>query len=257
MYETIDRLLAGPPPGASESELVDWISRLEEVKCAAEAVQAQAAVRLEEAVRARQVEAGVPARRLGEGVASQVALARRVSPEKGAKLLGLAKILIAEMPHTFALMKTGLFSQWQATILARETAYLSVEDRRVIDHELCATGPGGEPARAVSMGLRQLENAAQKLAITLDQASVVARAANAEKDRRVSLRPAPDTMTWLGALLPVKDGVAVYAALDQAAKAAHAAGDERSRGQVWPTSSSTASPAAAPPMRSLASRSRS
>ncbi len=82
------------------------------------------------------------------------------------------------------------------------------------------------------MGLRQLENAAKKLAITLDQASVVARAANAAKDRRVSLRPAPDTMTWLGALLPVKDGVAVFAALDQAAKTAAAAGDERSRGQV-------------------------
>jgi hypothetical protein len=39
-------------------------------------------------------------------------------------------------------------------------------------------------------------------------------------------------MTWLGALLPVKDGVAVFAALDQAARAAHAAGDERTRGQV-------------------------
>ncbi|EGD43892.1 putative HNH endonuclease domain protein [Nocardioidaceae bacterium Broad-1] len=232
MYETIDRLLDGPPPGASERELVDWIARLEEVKCTAEAVQAEAAVRLEEAARTRQLEAGVAARKLGEGVASQIALARRVSPARGAKLLGLAKILITEMPHTFGLMKAGLFSQWQATILARETACLSREDRRVIDYELCATGPAGEPARAVVMGLRQLENAAKKLAITLDQASVVARAANAEKDRRVSLRPAPDTMTWLGALLPVKDGVAVFAALDQAANAARAAGDERSRGQV-------------------------
>ncbi|MFJ9392785.1 DUF222 domain-containing protein, partial [Nocardioides sp. NPDC101246] len=176
--------------------------------------------------------AGVPVRKQGEGVASQVALARRVSPEKGAKMLGLAKILIAEMPHTFALMKAGLFSQWQATILARETACLSVEDRRIIDHRLCAFGPDGEAPKVVSMGLRQLENTAKKLAISLDQASVVARAANAVKDRRVSLRPAPDTMTWLGALLPVKDGVAVFAALDQAAKAAHAAGDERTRGQV-------------------------
>ncbi|MEU0265728.1 DUF222 domain-containing protein [Nocardioides sp. NPDC006303] len=232
MYETIDRLLTGPPPGASESELVDWISRLEEIKCTAEAVQAEAAVRLDESVRARQSEAGIPARRLGEGVASQIALARRVSPEKGAKLLGLAKILTAEMPHTFALMKAGLFSQWQATILARETACLSLDDRRVIDYELCATGPDAQPAKAVSMGLRQLENAAKKLAITLDQASVVSRAANATQDRRVSLRPAPDTMTWLGALLPVKDGVAVFAALDQAARAAHAAGDERTRTQV-------------------------
>ncbi|MBG6095690.1 HNH endonuclease [Nocardioides luteus] len=232
MYETVDRLLDGPPPGASERELVDWIVRLEQVKCTAEAVQAEAAVRLEEAARVRQAEAGVPARKLGEGVASQIALARRVSPAKGAKLLGLAKILITEMPHTFALMKAGSFSQWQATILARETACLSREDRRVIDYELCATGPAGEPARAVAMGLRQLENAAKKLAITLDQAAVVSRAANAEKDRRVSLRPAPDTMTWLGALLPIKDGVAVFAALDQAANAARAAGDERSRGQV-------------------------
>ncbi|GGR72603.1 hypothetical protein J2S40_002725 [Nocardioides luteus] len=39
-------------------------------------------------------------------------------------------------------------------------------------------------------------------------------------------------MTWLGALLPVKDGVAVFAALDQAAKTAQAAGDQRTRGQV-------------------------
>ncbi|SDL36688.1 HNH endonuclease [Nocardioides sp. YR527] len=232
MYETIDHLLDGPPPGASEGELVDWISRLEQVKCTAEAVQAQAAVRLDEAVRERHSAAGVPARKLGEGVASQVALARRVSPERGAKLLGLAKILIAEMPHTFALMKAGLFSQWQATILARETACLSVENRRVIDHRLCALGPDGEAPKVVVMGLRQLENAAKKLAITLDQDSVVARAANAVKDRRVSLRPAPDTMTWLGALLPVKDGVAVFAALDQAANAARAAGDERTRGQV-------------------------
>ncbi|MER7555416.1 DUF222 domain-containing protein [Nocardioides sp. NPDC126508] len=232
MNETLDHLLAGPPPGASEHELVDWIARLEAVKCTAEAVQAEAAVRLEEAARVRQAQAGVPARKLGEGGASQIALARRVSPDRGAKLLGLATILIAEMPHTFALMKAGLFSQWQATILARETACLSRENRRVIDDRLCATGPNGEPAKAVAMGLRQLENAAKKLAITLDQESVVARAANAEKDRRVSLRPAPDTMTWLGALLPVKDGVAVFAALDQAANAARAAGDERTRGQV-------------------------
>ncbi|MFE6507679.1 DUF222 domain-containing protein [Nocardioides sp. NPDC057767] len=232
MYEAIDRLLDGPPPGASEGELVDWIARLETVKCRAGAVQAEASVRLEEAARARQSAAGVPARKLGEGVASQVALARRVAPAKGAKLLGLAKVLIAEMPHTFALMKAGLFSQWQATILARETACLSLEDRRVIDHELCATGSDGQSVKAVSMGLRQLENAAKKLAIALDQASVVERAANAAKDRRVSFRPAPDTMIWLGALLPVKDGVAVFAALDQAANAARAAGDERSRGQV-------------------------
>ncbi|GGR52003.1 hypothetical protein J2S40_000607 [Nocardioides luteus] len=232
MNETPDQLLTGPPPGASEAELIDWITGLENLKCRAEALQAEASVRLDETTRTRHVEAGVPARKVGDGVASQIALARRVSPAKGAKLLGLAKILITEMPHTFALMKAGMFSQWQATILARETACLSREDRGVIDHELCAVSSHGETPKVVTMGLRQLENTAKKLAITLDQESVVARAASAEKDRRVSLRPAPDTMTWLGALLPVKDGVAVFAALDQAAKAAQAVGDQRTRGQV-------------------------
>ncbi|GLJ67578.1 hypothetical protein J2S40_000230 [Nocardioides luteus] len=232
MNETPDQLLTGPPPGASEGELVDWIAGLENLKCRAEAIQAEAAVRLDEATRTRHAEAGVPAQKVGDGVASQIALARRISPAKGAKLLGLAKILIGEMPHTFALMKAGLFSQWQATILARETACLSLENRQVIDHELCAVSSHGETPKVVTMGLRQLENTAKKLVITLDQESVVARAASAEKDRRVSLRPAPDTMTWLGALLPVKDGVAVFAALDQAAKAAQAAGDQRTRGQV-------------------------
>ncbi|GGR63289.1 hypothetical protein J2S40_002302 [Nocardioides luteus] len=232
MNETADQLLTGPPPGASEAELVDWISGLENLKCRAEALQAEAAVRLDELTRVRHAEAGVPARKVGDGVASQIAFARRVSPAKGAKLLGLAEILNTEMPHTFALMKAGLFSQWQATILARETACLSLDDRRIIDHELCAHAPDGKAPEVVTMGLRQLENAAKKLAITLDQESVVARAAKAEKDRRVSVRPAPDTMTWLGALLPVKDGVAVFAALDQAAKTAQAAGDQRTRGQV-------------------------
>ena len=48
----------------------------------------------------------------------------------------------------------------------------------------------------------------------------------------MTIRPAPDTMAYLTGLLPVKDGVAVYAALDAAAKAAIAAGDTRGRGQI-------------------------
>ncbi|MFP5312336.1 MAG: HNH endonuclease, partial [Actinomycetes bacterium] len=48
----------------------------------------------------------------------------------------------------------------------------------------------------------------------------------------VSLRPAPDTMTYLTALLPAARGVAAYAALTRDADAARASGDTRSRGQV-------------------------
>ena len=58
------------------------------------------------------------------------------------------------------------------------------------------------------------------------------RAARAHSERRVSLRPAPDTMTHLTALLPVAQGVAVLAALERAAASARTEGDERGRGQV-------------------------
>ncbi|BBZ52550.1 hypothetical protein MHEI_42670 [Mycobacterium heidelbergense] len=55
------------------------------------------------------------------------------------------------------------------------------------------------------------------------------RAAKAENERTVTIRPAPDTMTYLTALLPVAQGVSVYAALRRQADTRC---DGRSRGQV-------------------------
>jgi hypothetical protein len=48
----------------------------------------------------------------------------------------------------------------------------------------------------------------------------------------VTIRPAPDVMTHLGVLLPVAQGVAVYAALKRHADRKRAAGDARGRGQI-------------------------
>ncbi len=90
----------------------------------------------------------------------------------------------------------------------------------------------GDPVRLEAMGLRQLVAACQAEAARLDVASVVTRRRRAEADRHVSLRPAPETMTWLTALLPVADGVAVYAALTKAADTRRAAGDPRGKGQL-------------------------
>lgn len=211
----------------TDAERIDLIRALEDLKGAAAGAQAVVSVDFDESQRAAQEQRGWPAARLGEGVASQVGLARRESPHKSARLLGLAKVLDREMPHTLARMRIGELSEWRATILARETACLSVEDRRLVDRCLC--GPGGT---GPTLSDTALERAARKLAADLDSAAVAARARKAEADRNVTLRPAPDTMTWFGALLPVKDGVAVYAALKAAADIARAAGDPRSRGQV-------------------------
>jgi hypothetical protein len=68
----------------SDTERVDLIRALEDLKNVAAAAQATAAVDLDASQRAAQEQRGWPAARLGEGVASQVGLARRESPTKGA-----------------------------------------------------------------------------------------------------------------------------------------------------------------------------
>ncbi|MCD4535946.1 HNH endonuclease [Nocardioides sp. cx-169] len=218
--------LAEIPGDLSDAELIEVLRAAEELKSAASAAQAAAAVRLEVSQRAAQVAAGVPPRRVGEGIAEQIGLARRESANKGARLLGLAKAL-EEMPHTRALMRAGWLNEWRATILVRETACLSLADRRVVDERLCA---GAQAAATMSdLGL---ERATKALAAELDPAAVVQRARRAESERHVSIRPAPDTMAWVTALLPVKEAVRVYATILTAAHAARARGDGRSRGQV-------------------------
>lgn len=211
-------------PASGESALVERIAELERVKSAAAAGQARAAAALDATRRDAEAAAGVPAARRGRGVASEIALARRDSPARGNRHLGFAKALVYEMPHTLAALEAGLLSEWRATLIVRESACLDVEDRRALDAELCA-----EPADLEGMGDARLKAAAKAIAYRLDPHAVVDRAAKAEGERTVTIRPAPDTMTYVTALLPVAQGVSVYAALKRAADTTF---DDRTRGQV-------------------------
>jgi hypothetical protein len=159
-------------------------------------------------------------------VAEQIALARRESPHRGQQHLRLAKTL-RDLPNTLAAFRSGRISEFRATLVVRETGCLSLPDRREVDAALA-----GNPERIEAMGDRELVAEARKLAYQLDPASFVARRRRAEADRRVTLRPAPDVMSQLSALLSVKAGVAVYAVLTREADRLRAAGDERSRGQL-------------------------
>jgi hypothetical protein len=216
--------LTAVDPHADEATLIGQIAEFEQLKSAAAAGQARAAAALDEKRRADEAAAGVPRAKQGRGVASEVALARRDSPARGGRHLGLAKALVHEMPHTLARLESGDLSEWRATLIVRESACLDVEDRRTLDAELCA-----DPTKLEGMGDARITAAAKQIAYRLDAQAVVDRAAKAEKDRRVTIRPAPDTMTHLTALLPVAQGVAVYAALKRAADTTF---DDRSRGQV-------------------------
>lgn len=199
-------------PAALATRLVERIAELERVKAGAAAEQARATVQLDRVRREDEAANGVPRRRQGAGVAAEVALARQDSPARGGRHLGFAKALVNEMPHTLAALECGALSEWRATILVRETAYLAVEDRQKIDVEMCA-----DQSRLRGLGDARLTADAKRLAYRLDAEAVVRRARRAENERRVSIRPAPDTMTYVTALLPMKQGVAVYAALKRAA----------------------------------------
>jgi Domain of unknown function (DUF222)/HNH endonuclease len=208
----------------SDADRIEMIAMLESVKGAAAAAQARLTVAFDASQRREQAARGVPAKKQGLGVASQVALARRESPNKGGRHLGLAKALVMEMPQTLRALASGRISEWRATILVRETAVLSAQHRSQVDAALAD--------RLGDLGDRGVEREAKKLAYELDPGSVMRRVQKANNDRRVSIRPAPDTMSYVTGLLPVAQGVAVHAALAKHADALKAAGDSRSRGQI-------------------------
>ncbi|MFF2029682.1 DUF222 domain-containing protein [Arthrobacter sp. NPDC058192] len=207
--------------------MIDELRELEDMKSALGARQARIAVAFDLSQRRGQAAAGVPAADLGAGVAAQIALARRESPAKGGRLLGLAKALVTEMPHTLAALETGQVNEWRATLLVRETACLSPADRAGVDDELAP-----DTGTLSGMGDRALVAAARAAAYRRDPRSVTQRAAHAATERHVSLRPAPDTMCHLTALLPVSAGVAVQAALTRHADTLRNGGDPRTRGQA-------------------------
>lgn len=252
--EEVRSFIAGITAGACPDDpatQVDVIAALEVLKSAASAVQAEVSVVYDARRRADQAASGVRAARQGRGVAAEIGLARRESPQRGQVLLGLAKILTTEMPHTLARLRDGSLSEFRATLLVRETACLPVELRMFVDEEVCA-----DPAGLDGVGTRELIGRVKRLVADLDPAAVARRARKAAADRRVTVRPAPDTMTNLTALVPVAQGVAAYAALRKAAGAARAAGDPRSLGQLMADLliaritgvADTGTPEAAPPV---------
>jgi Domain of unknown function (DUF222)/HNH endonuclease len=215
------------PLSADSAGMIDQLRMLEDAKSAFSAMQARISVAFDAAQRRTEAEAGIPPAERGKGVAGQIALARRESPNRGGRLLGLAKALVTEMPHTLAALQTGQLNEWRVTLLVKETACLSAEDRCAVDEELAA-----DTGALAGMGDRTLVAAAKAAAYRRDPHSVVQRASHAVTERTVSLRPAPDTMTYFTALLPVEQGVAVYAALSRHADTARSDGDQRSRGQL-------------------------
>ncbi|WP_084468456.1 HNH endonuclease [Promicromonospora sukumoe] len=216
-------------PGVVQAEWVDLLGELESVKNAITATQARLTVALDEATRADEARQSIRAERQGRGVSNQVGAALRVSPHAGAGFVSASRVWVTQMPHTFAALQAGVLSQWRATLLVRETSHLSLEHRALIDEEICGPAHLAELAR---MSTRRLIARIKELAAQLDVHACVKRNAKAVSERRVSIRPAPDLMVYLTALVPMAQGVQAYAQLKASAETAKASGDERGVGQI-------------------------
>ena len=99
-------------------------------------------------------------------------------------------------------------------------------------------GARGEAPRYDGVGLGR---ATRARAQELDPAAAVKRASRAVAERRVSIRPAPDGMSILHAILPTKDGVACFKALTRESKSAKSWGMLAEKGRLWRIRSSSGS----------------
>ncbi|WP_101653281.1 HNH endonuclease [Brevibacterium ihuae] len=210
----------------SETEAVAALRALEELKAACTAAQARAASVLERERLESEFRRGVPASSRGKGLGAEIGLARRESPARGARFLGLARALIRDLPHAMAAVASGVLSEEKAQVLHRETSWLPPEKQNEVDERLSE--------RFDRIGVRRLASEARAHAQRLDQQAAVEHLDRFEKERRVSVRPAPGGMAHLTALLPLRQAVAAYANLQQAAAGLVGSGESggRSVGQV-------------------------
>ena len=215
---------------ALRGECFDDAARIDRIRAVDRAVAALAASQVCDSAEFfssqldEQERLGVPLRRRGRGIANQLGLATKRSPVVASRRLADARAMVADMPATLAALAEGRVSELGASIAVRETACLGVDDRRQVDRELADVVDG--------MSIGEIEQATRRRAQQLDVQAAVKRVARARTDRHVSIRPLADCVARVSALVPVEQGVAVYAALRAAAEAAHGAGDERTKGQV-------------------------
>jgi hypothetical protein len=230
LQETLDRLgglvtgrgAADPVPDAAR---IDRIAVVERLQASLEAVKAVEIVAFARSQAIEQVARGVHPTQAERGIAEQIALACRVAPSEGSRRLRVARDLVLDLPHTLDLLTRGEIGAWKARLIVEQFSHLDRTTRRDVEGRFAERRPE-------QMGCREAAATAKRLAYQADPQAAMARCRKARTDRRVTLRPAPDTMSLLTGLLPVEQGVACLAALEAEVLARKADGDDRTKGQI-------------------------
>jgi hypothetical protein len=133
--------------------------------------------------------------------------------------VGEAWSLCTQLPATLAALEAGRITLAKAHVIDAETLNLSDEHTAAVERQVLVK------ARQQTPG--QLRAATRRAVLATDPAAAQHRADRARRERGVRMWPEPDGMATLCAYLPAADAVGVFAVLDEYARRAGFAGDER------------------------------
>ena len=217
--------VVGDGTAVSDTARIDRMARLEKLRAVTAAVQAAESVKFAQSQVAEQLAAEVHPDAIGRGIAEQIGLACRISPSVAARRLSTARAWWFELPNTYRQLSSGELSEPIAEQVVTETRHLDPERRGHVDKQLHATG-------IATLGFKAATACIRRIAYQADRDGYMQRGRTEREHRRVSIRPAPDTMAMLTGYLPVEQGIACFAALRRHADSAVAGGDGRTRDQI-------------------------
>ena len=148
---------AHDPAPASRAAHIDRIALLEQVKAAAAAAQHTEIVEFARAEVEHQIARGdIDPRKVGRGIADQIALASKVSPWTGSTRLNTARILGSDLPGVRDLLRAGHISEDLAGRVVSETRHLAPDARRAVDAQIVAAGIDQLSPRAAAATAKRL-----------------------------------------------------------------------------------------------------
>ncbi|MGI8415613.1 MAG: DUF222 domain-containing protein, partial [Nakamurella sp.] len=121
------------PPNTDPAQQIDRIHSLQRLLNACAGALAAEELAFADTQVAQQRADQVPTRNLGRGVAEQIGYARRLAPGSASRQLGLARTLTDRLPQAFALLRDGLISEAQCSVLAVKSSHLGQTDAAILD----------------------------------------------------------------------------------------------------------------------------
>ncbi|MEO9247878.1 DUF222 domain-containing protein [Citricoccus nitrophenolicus] len=216
-------------PDGVESEAIDRIAVLGQLKAVITAAQIRETAALHAHRTTAEARRGVPVRRRGRGLGGEIGLARGISPHSGSTELRKAVNVAADLPNTLSALQSGVMSERHVAAVERQTQWLDSDSRRAVDSRLL--GLFGR------CGVRDLTRAAQAEAAAQDPEAAEERYDSARRDRHVSVRASESTpgMAYLTALLPIEQAAACYQNLVETASRLIAEGEAEREHVADPT----------------------